>query len=86
MRPLCVRWCDQSSARSALVTLDNSLIKRTGFRAWRRVSLGPALSTLDGHWRPWLLRVTGENDDAGLCRGSVIGISTLQIRYRGPIL
>ena len=36
------------AARSALVTLDNSLVDRTGFYAWRRVSRGSALSTVDG--------------------------------------
>ena len=36
------------AARSALVTLDNSLVDRTGFHAWRRVSRGSALSTVDG--------------------------------------
>ncbi|CAE1246143.1 unnamed protein product [Acanthosepion pharaonis] len=38
----------QRAARSALVTLDNSLVDRTGFHAWRRVSRGSALSTVDG--------------------------------------
>ena len=39
---------DQRSARSALVTLDNSLVDRTGFHARRRVPRGSALSTVDG--------------------------------------